>query len=100
MRYGALLGYAMVIQPVGATMSDSNGPALDNTRLIGLLVILITNAMAASLGYVLHGATPDPVELTCEVAQEMASSPSCLSDEARIELEEENAENSTPAAQE
>lgn len=82
-------------------MSEHSNTSNASVRspLLGLALILLTNVTSVSIGYILNGEKPDPVDVTCELAAEVAASAECLpetvqsSDEAAIEAEEEAAEN-------
>ena len=75
--------------------------------IVTIIVLVLTNLTSISLGYYLTGQSPDPVEITCDIAAEVAASKECQvedippvmqqpEDEAAIEAEEEAAENSDP----
>ena len=77
----------------------------DYRTLMAFAIIVATNAMSIAMGVYFGGETPDPVEITCDIAAEVAASAECkveetvplveqqTEDEAAIEAEEEAAEN-------
>tara|TARA_Y100000389_G_scaffold201870_1_gene245631 strand:- start:73 stop:321 length:249 start_codon:yes stop_codon:yes gene_type:complete len=65
-------------------------------EITAILILMLTNLTSAGLGFYLSGEQPEVVDVTCEMAVQIAASESCMSDEDRIEAEEEAAENSDP----
>jgi len=98
---------------------STNAETSTKSQILGLLVIVLTNVVSVSIGYYLHGEAPDPIDVTCEIAAEVAASAECQpeeaeeaqteeavppvevqpEDEAAIEAEEEAAENQPPATE-
>lgn len=95
---------------------STNAETSVKSQALGLIVIVMTNIVSVSIGYYLHGDAPDPIDVTCEIAAEIAASAECQpeetqpeeavppvevqpEDEAAIEAEEEAAENQPPATE-
>jgi len=95
---------------------SNNAETSAKSQILGLVVIVLTNVVSVSIGYYLHGDAPDPIDVTCEIAAEIAASAECQpeeaqsedavppveaqpEDEAAIEAEEEAAENQPPATE-
>lgn len=93
---------------------SNNAETSAKSQILGLVVIVLTNVVSVSIGYYLHGEAPDPIDVTCEIAAEVAASAECQPeeaeeavppvevqpvDEAAIEAEEEAAENQPPATE-
>tara|TARA_Y100000034_G_C6802823_1_gene360258 strand:+ start:586 stop:861 length:276 start_codon:yes stop_codon:yes gene_type:complete len=76
-------------------MSEETPKAGMSSKLQSLLIALVSVGLGAVLGYMSTGETPDPYEVTCDVAQEILESEACVDedpDAADAEAEEPGAE--------
>jgi len=66
-----------------------------SNKLQSLLIALVSVGLGAALGYMATGETPDPYEVTCDVAEEILASEACV-DEVSDEADEAPEEEAEP----
>ena len=68
-------------------------------KLKALLIAVVSALLAAVVTYMSTGQTPDPVDITCEVAREVVASDACQA-EPEAQVEEEPVPEEEPVAEE
>ena len=79
---------------------STNAETSTKSQILGLLVIVLTNVVSVSIGYYLHGEAPDPIDVTCEIAAEVAASAECQPEEAQSEESDSSSSSSSHSSSE
>jgi hypothetical protein len=69
-------------------------------KLKALLIAVVSALLAAVVTYMSTGQTPDPVDITCEVAREVIASDACQAEPETPPVEEEEVVEEEPVEEE